>query len=164
MSSNRFQDRHAGLIEELPQIPDLPDAESEVVLVEDFTESSGHRFQIASRQPAVSRKPFDQNEHIRNLAGPFFIIEAEKSADVHEAVLLGGHGATVAITEQLLSDVQNGTVRIGLLPFLDEEAIFGETAGVEKERNAMPMKERPGLSDVFHRDGLPAAAVVGNRQ
>src|SRR6476620_5186670 len=164
MSSNRFQDRHAGLIEELPQIPDLPDAESEVALVEDFTESSGHRFQIASRQPAVSRKPFDQNEYIRNLAGPFFIIEAEKSADVHEAVLLGGHGATVALTEQLLSDVQNGTVRIGLLPFLDEEAIFGKTTGIEEERNTIPIQERAGLSDVRDRDRLPAPAVVRDRQ
>src|SRR6476620_3135076 len=148
MSSDRFENWHAGLIEELSQIPDLPDAEAEVVLVEDFTESSGHRFQVAPRQPAVRRKPFDQNEHVRNLPGPLFVIEAEKSADIHEAVLLGGHGATVAITEQFPSDVQNGTVRIGLLPFLDEKAIFGEPTGVEEERDTIPMQERAGLSDV----------------
>ena len=34
-----------------------------------------------------------------------FVIEAEKSPDVHEAVLLRGHGAAVAIAEEFLCDV-----------------------------------------------------------
>src|SRR5215813_14550223 len=64
--ANRLENGHACLIQQLSEIPYLSNPEVEVVLVQDFTKSSGHCFQITPRQPSVRGKAFHQDKHIGN--------------------------------------------------------------------------------------------------
>src|ERR1044071_10317298 len=82
MSPDRFEDRHACLVEQLSQVPDLPNPEAEIVFVQDFAETSGHRFQVTASQTAIGGKAFDQDEHVGNVLRPLIIVQAEKSPDV----------------------------------------------------------------------------------
>src|SRR5258708_2580629 len=52
----------------------------------------------------------------------------------------------------------------GLVSFftqLDEVGIFGEAASIEVTGNAVPAADRAHLPDIFHRNRLPSAGIIG---
>lgn len=93
---------------------------------------------------------------------PQVIVETQEPTDIHETVLFGRHGAAVSVTEQFPRDRQHWYVCIARFPLLDEKAVFRKPAGVEEQRDAVPIEQRPGLADILHRNRLASAAVVGD--
>jgi hypothetical protein len=92
------------------------------------------------------------------------VVQAEEPADVHQRVLLGAHGAALAEVEHLAADVVDGLVATAGLALPDEPGVLGEPAGVEDQRHALFAAEGADRAHVRQRDGLPAAAVVGDRE
>src|SRR5258708_2033744 len=114
--------------------------------------------------PAVGRESLDQDQEIGDLLGPLGVVEREESADVHEPVLLGAHGAAVAGREHLARDLGHRPAGVAGLALLDEPAVLGEAAGVEDERHAMALAHLAHRADVGHRDRLAAPGVVGDSE
>ena len=53
--------------------------------------------------------------------------------------------------------------RLARLALADEPGVLGEAAGVEEQRHAVAVAERPHAAQVLQRDRLAAAGVVGDR-
>ena len=64
--------------------------------------------------------------------------------------------------EHLLRNLLGRFVFVARLAQLDEPGVLGEAAGVEVERDAVPLADGADLAGVFHGDRLAAAGVVGD--
>src|SRR6185436_21195147 len=93
---------------------------------------------------------------------PAIIVHCEKASDVGEAVLFRRHRAAVGEAEHLACDLARCPAVLSRLTLLDEPGVFGETAGVEKQRLAIAIAERTGAAEVLERHRLAAAGVVGH--
>ena len=54
-------------------------------------------------------------------------------------------------------------VRVPRFALLDKPRIFGETAGIDEERDAVPVAEFAGGTDVGHAHRLAATGIIGDR-
>jgi hypothetical protein len=54
-------------------------------------------------------------------------------------------------------------VAVAGFALVDEPGVLGESAGVEEQRHAVLVAQRPHAAQVLERDGLAAAGVVGDR-
>jgi hypothetical protein len=70
---------------------------------------------------------------------------------------------TIGIGKHFTHDINHGNVLVTGLPELDEPGVFGEPAGIDKQRDAVTLTDFMGLADILHRYRLPATGVVGHR-
>ena len=137
---------------------------AQIVFVQDLPQSLGDRFEVPPRKASISREAFGEDQKIARFLGPARIIHGQKPADVHQAVLLGAHCAAVGEAKHLLRDVDRPFLPIAGLAKFDEICVFGEPAGVQKQRDAVAVAQGAGRFQILHRDRLSPAGVVGHRQ
>ena len=92
------------------------------------------------------------------------IAEGEQTADVHQTVLLQGHGEAVAVLEALLQNARNRPGLVRLLELLDEARVLHAAAGVEHQRQVVLLAHIAHLLDVLQGHGLAGSRVVGDGQ
>src|SRR5215831_20802729 len=163
MASDWFQNRDTGLLKQLTEIAYLSDAETQVLLIDHFAKSTGHRFQVTTSQSSIRGKALYKDQHIGNPLNPLIVVQAEESPNIHKTVLLGRHRTAVSIAEQLTRDLHDGLLRITRLSFLDEETVLCKPTGVEEQRNTVPIHQLSSLSDIAQGDRLATPTVVGDR-
>ena len=95
---------------------------------------------------------------------PLGVVQRQEAADVDEPVLLGAHGAAVAVARTSRARSRSTDLfGVAGLALLDEPAVLGEAAGVEEQRHAVALAHLAHRAHVGHRDRLAAARVVGDR-
>ena len=73
MSPGGFDRRYALAVERFPQRGDAADPVAQVVLVGDFLEPTGDRFQVVAGQSAVRGEAFGEDEVLPASAGQFLL-------------------------------------------------------------------------------------------
>ena len=163
MAAERLDDRYAGSLQRLAEIRRRSDPVAEVVLVDDLAEALRDRLQVAAGEAAVRREALGEDQEVPALLGEGVVVEREPAADVRQAILLRGHRHAVGEGRHLADDVRDRAVGLPGLAELDEPGVLGEPAGVEEQRHAVAVADRPNGPEVLERDGLAAAGVVGDR-
>ena len=162
MAAGRLHNRHALVRDVLAQVGGGDDAVAQVVLLQRLLQADGNRLQVAPCQPAIGGVALGEDEQVFFLLRQRVVVGAEEAADVGQPVFFGAHGAAVAERKHLLRNLLRRLVLVARLAQLDEVGVLGEAAGVEVERNAVPLADGPHRACVFDGDGLPAAGVVGD--
>jgi hypothetical protein len=160
VAARGLHDGDPGGSELVAQIGHGADAVAEVVLVQHLLDADGEGLQIVAGEAAVGGKAFGEDEIVAALGGERVVVEREEAADVHEAVLLGRHGAAVGEFKRLPGDGGGGAVGLAGLALLDEPGVFGEAAGIENEWDGVRLAQGRGGVDVGEADRLAAAGVV----
>jgi len=160
MAADRQHDRHAPDGERFAECRDLADAKGQIVFFEDFPQAAGHRLEIAPGEPAVGRKPFDQDELVLQPLDPRLVAQREKAPDVGEPILLRAHRAAFREREDLPDDFGDGATRLPRLPLPDEPGVLRESTRVDQQRNSVAAAELVCLADIGKRDRLPASGIV----
>ena len=142
--AGRLDDRHAGRQQVLAQVLDAPQAVVQVVLVEHLDEALGHRLQVAAGQPAVGDEPFGQDQQVVGPLGERVVAHQQHAADVDQAVLLGADRRAVGQVEHLAGDLADRPILLARLALLDQVGVLGEPAGVEEQRDAVPLADARG--------------------
>ena len=160
MPARRLHDRDAGRRDALGEVLDRADAIAQVVLFEDLLEANRDRFEVVLGEAAVRREALGEDEQVAAASGQLGIVHREEPADVGEPVLLCRECAAVGEGEQLARDRRRRLARVALLAELDEVGVLGEPAGVEEQRDAVPIADRAHRASILERDRLAAARVV----
>src|SRR5215472_3881815 len=164
VAARRLNDRHAFGGNVVAEECGGGNAIFQVVLFEGFLEADGGGVEIASRQAAIGREAFGENEQVFFLLGEQIIIRAQEATDIDEAVFFGGHGAAVGMGEDFACDFEGSFVGVAGFAQFDEVGVFGETAGVDVQRNPVLFADLFYCADVGQRDGLATAGIVGDRE
>jgi hypothetical protein len=84
MATDRANERHSSRGQQLAEIPDLPDAGADVVLLDRLGDADGHRLHVPSCQPAVSVQALEYDDEIAGRVEQLRVIEGEPAADVDQ--------------------------------------------------------------------------------
>ena len=91
-----------------------------------------------------------------------FVSEQEQPTNVYKPVFLRTNGRTIAKVEYFADEAVHRPCLHARFTVLDEVCILGESAGVEKKRDAVVVAHLLDLVEVEQAYGLPAAGVVGD--
>ena len=162
--SGGLHDRHAHRLDMARDILGGSDPVAQVVFFDDFLQAHGDRFEVAPREPAIRREPLGEDQPVAAVHSPVLEVHRQPTADVRQAVFLGAHRAAVRVREHFADDLDDRDVRVAVFALLDEPGVLGEAAGVDEQWNAVAVADLARGADVFHRNRLPAARVIGHGQ
>src|SRR3974390_159594 len=164
MAARWLNDGHAIFGDAVPQKRRGSDAVAKIILIERLDQSNSDGIEVAASQTAVGWEPFGENQQILFLLSEKVVISAQKSADISEAIFLGGHGAAVRMRKNLLGDFARRLIRVSRFSQLDEVRVFREAAGIDIERNAVLFADLFDLANVGKRNRLTAPGIIRNRE
>ncbi len=162
VTAGRFQDGDAGFDQALPQESRLPGAVGQVGFIQSLPETNRHGFQVAPGQAAVGGETLAQDQLVADALEEGIIADSQEPADIDQGVLLGAHPGAIGHREDLPHDLRDAFPLAAFFALLDEIGIFSIAAGIDEEGDAVFTVDRRDSADVFQRDGLPAAGVVGD--
>ena len=100
--------------------------------------------------------------HLVSLAQHVLIAGDEQAADVHQAVLLGGHGGSLGVGEHFAGDLADALILVAFLTLVDEVGVLGQTGGVDDQGDVVGLADLGDLADVGHGHGLTTVVVAGD--
>ena len=163
MSADRFLDRNSVIDQFVSKIFDLRNSAFQIFKFRCFVQTNRQSCHISSCHSAVSDKSFVDNGKIGSVAVHFFIVQSDKSTDVHQTVFLGTHGHPDSVRENFFTDFFDASVFLSGFSFLNEISVFRKTGSVKNQRNAVLVGEFFHRFDVFQRNGLSTGSVARNR-
>ena len=162
VASDGLDAGHSTLGEQFAEVPDLGDAVGEVLFVHHLPESHGQCFQVTAGEAAVGGEAFEEDDPRDDPVVHFLCPARHEAADVHQGVLLAGHGDGVGGVHGGLQDLRHGHVPAVRLPVLDEPGVLRHAGGVEEQGNAVPFRHGGHVPEVLQAHGLSSAGVVGD--
>ena len=163
VAADRLDDRDAGRVERLAEVGGRADPVAQVVLVDDLAQALGDRLEVAAGEAAVGREALGQDEQVAAPLGQVVVVAAPASRRCWRG-RPSWRSWSCRRRATAISRTMSGIARSACPASrsLDEPGVLGEPAGVEEERHAVAVADRPDAAQVVERDRLAAAGVVGD--
>ena len=123
----------------------------------------GYGFEVTAGQAPVGGEALGEDEHAPARLGQVVVVAGQPAPDVGQGVLFGAHGHPVGQSRHVPHDVGHLAVTLALLALADEPGVLGEAAGVQEQRQTVPVAHLPYGPQVGQAYRLAAAGVVGHR-
>ena len=89
----------------------------------------------------------------------FLVIERQPAANIYQCVFLAAHRATIAVRAKFLQDFSHGDFLVTPLTLLDKESVFDRSGGIEKDADAVLLREPANGFEIGHRNWLAAGHI-----